>query len=177
MRFFRRYPKLPAERRPAGMEPDERVLAWAYVGPEPGGPVAVATTRGLWLPERPRLGWHEIHKATWSGRELSVTPAEIAEQRDGYSVLVDAPAIAYLLLEPAELPDHVRARVTRSVAYTSHHTLPAGGVRVVGRRVTGIDGLSWAVRYDSGTPVDAEPVIQVTDQLVNSAQLAVAPPD
>jgi hypothetical protein len=176
VRFFRRFPKLPAARRPA-LDQDERVLAWSYVGSDPGGPVVVATTRGLWLPERPRLGWHEIHKATWSGRELSITPAEIAEQRDGYTVLVDAPVIAYLLLEPAEVPDQVRARVTRSVAYTSHHPLPAGGVRVVGRRVTGNDGLSWSVRYDSGTPVDAEPVVNLTDQLIASAQFATAPPD
>jgi hypothetical protein len=174
--FLRRRPKLPADKRPA-LDRDERVLAWAYVGSDPGGQVVVATTRGLWLPERPRLGWHEIHKASWSGRELRVTPAEIAEQRDGYTVLVDAPIIASLLLEPGEVPDQVRARVTRSVAYTSHHPLPAGGVRVVGRRVSGADGLSWAVRYDSGTPVDAEPVVQVTDQLIGAAQQTLAPPD
>jgi hypothetical protein len=66
--------------------------------------------------------------------------------------------------------------VTRSVAYTSHHALPAGGVRIVGRRVTGLDGLSWAVRYDAGTPVDAEPVVRVTGELVDSAQQAIAPP-
>ncbi|MDT4992577.1 MAG: hypothetical protein QOH97_2469 [Actinoplanes sp.] len=174
--FLRRRPKLPAGKRPA-LEPDERVLAWAYVGSDPGGLVVVATTRGLWLPERPRLGWHEIHKATWSGRELRVTPSEIAEQRDGYTVLVDAPVIGYLLLEPGEVPDQVRARVTRSVAYTSHHPLPSGGVRVVGRRVSGVDGLSWAVRYDSGTPVDSEPVVEMTDHLIGSAQRALTAPD
>ena len=176
MSFLRRRPKLPSGKRP-GLDPDERVLAWAYVGSEPGGPVAVATNRGLWLPDRPRLGWHEIHKATWSGRELRVTPAEVAVQRDGYTVLVDAPSVACLLLEPGELPEQVRTRVTRSVAYTAHHPLPAGGVRVVGRRVSGVNGLSWAVRYDSGTPVAAEPVIEATDELVGSAQLALAPPD
>jgi hypothetical protein len=69
----------------------------------------------------------------------------------------------------------VRTRVTRSVAYTSHHPLPVGGVRVVGRRVSGVDGLSWAVRYDSGTPVDAEPVIKVTEDLVTAAQSAGVP--
>ena len=176
MNFLRRRPKLPADKRPV-LDPEERVLAWAYVGPTAGGPVVVATNRGLWLPDRPRLGWHEIHKATWSGRELKVTPAEVAEQRDGYTVLVDAPSVAYLLLEPGEVPDQVRARVTRSVAYTAHHPLTAGGVRVVGRRVSGADGLSWAVRYDAGTPVDAEPVIEATDELVGTAQLALAPPD
>ncbi len=175
MSIFRRRPKLPADRRPA-LEPDERVLAWAWAGPETGGPVAVATNLGLWLPERARLGWHEIHKAAWSGRELRVIPAEVAEVREDYAVLVDAPAVTCLLLEPGEVPDQVRTRVTRSVAYTSHHALPAGGVRVVGRRVAGIDGLSWAVRYDSGTPVDAELVVRVTGELVTAAQQATAAP-
>jgi len=136
----------------------------------------VVTNRGLWLPGRERLGWHDIHKAAWSGRELRVVPAEVAEVRDKYAVLVDAPPVSFLLLDPGEVPDQVRIRVTRSVAYTSHHALPQGGVRVVGRRVSGVDGLSWAVRYDSGTPVDSEPVIQVTDELVTAAQNATAPP-
>jgi len=136
----------------------------------------VVTNRGLWLPGRERLGWHDIHKAAWSGRELRVVPAEVAEVRDKYAVLVDAPPVSFLLLDPGEVPDQVRIRVTRSVAYTSHHALPQGGVRVVGRRVSGVDGLSWAVRYDSGAPVDSEPVIQVTDELVTAAQNATAPP-
>jgi len=170
--IFRRRPKLPADLRPA-LEGDERVLAWAGVS---DGRAVVATTRGLWVPEGGRLGWHEIHKAAWSGRELRVTPAEVAEVREAYAVLIDAPVVSFLLLEPGELPDQVRTRVTRSVAYTSHHALPTGGVRVVGRRVSGVDGLSWAVRYDSGTPVDHEGVVRVTDELVEAAQSAIAPP-
>jgi hypothetical protein len=173
--FLRRRPKLAADRRPP-LEPDERILAWAATGEEPTAPVVVATNRGLWLPERGRLGWHEIHKAAWSGRELRITPAELAEERNGYTVLVDGPVTTYLLLEPGELPDQVRTRVTRSVAYTSHHRLPVGGVRVVGRRVSGRDGLSWAVRYDSGTPVGSEPVVSVTDDLVGAARYATVPP-
>ena len=172
MNIFRRRPRLPAELRPA-LDPGERVLAWAAVGE---GQALVATNRGLWLPGATRLGWHEIHKAAWSGRELRVIPAEVAEVREDYAVLVDAPALTFLLLDPGELPDQVRTRVTRSVAYTAHHPLPVGGVRVVGRRVSGVDGLSWAVRYDAGTPVDAEPVVQVTRQLVNAAQGATAAP-
>ncbi len=175
MSIFRRRPKLPVGKRPP-LVSEERVLSWAFVGSEPGGPVVVATNRGLWLPDRDRLGWHEIHKAAWSGRELRVTPAEVAEVRDDYAVLVDAPAVTFLLLEPHEVPEQVRARVTKSVAYTSHHPLPAGGVRVVGRRVSGVDGLSWAVRYDAGTPVDSEQVVKVTDELVLAAQAATAPP-
>jgi hypothetical protein len=171
--FLRRRPKLPAALRPA-LERDERVLAWAAVSDDR---VVVATNRGLWLPERGRLGWHEIHKAAWSGRELRVTPAEVAQVRPGYAVLVDGPVAAYLLLDPGELPEQVRARVTRSVAYTSHCPLPAGGVRVVGRRISGADGLSWAVRYDAGTPVDADLVVQATDELIGAARAATAPPE
>ena len=171
MRLFGRRPKLPAELRPA-LEDGERVLAWSAVAES----ALVATNRGLWLPGGPRLGWHEIHKAAWSGRELRIIPAEVAEVREDYAVLVDSPPVTFLLLEPGELPDQVRTRVTKSVAYTSHHSLPQGGLRVVGRRVSGVDGLSWAVRYDSGTPVDAEPVIDVTRDLVRAAQGATAPP-
>ena len=54
--------------------------------------------------------------------------------------------------------------------------LPVGGVRVVGRRVSGADGLSWSVRYDAGTAVDAEPVVAATDELVGAARDATAPP-
>ena len=170
--FFRRRPKLPAALRPP-LDSDERVLAWAAVG---DAAAVVATNRGVWLPDRGRLGWHQIHKAAWSGRELRFTPAEVAEERPGYSVQIDAPVLTYLLLDPGELPDQVRARVTGSVAYTAHHPLPVGGVRVVGRRVSGVDGLSWSVRYDAGTPVDAEPVVAATDQLVGAARDATAPP-
>ena len=70
----------------------------------------------------------------------------------------------------------MRSRVTRSVAYTMHHPMPVGGVRVVGRRISGVDGLSWAVRYDSGTPVDLPQVVSVTDELVEQARAATAPP-
>jgi hypothetical protein len=170
--IFSRRPKLPAELRPA-LDPGERVLAWAPVGEDRA---LIATNLGLWQPDGRRLGWHEIHKVAWSGRELRITPAEVAEVREAYAVLIDAPVVTYLLLEPGELPEQVRTRVTRSVAYTSHHALPAGGVRVVGRRVSGVDGLSWAVRYDSGTPVDAAPIVTVTQELVTAAQSATAPP-
>ncbi|HEY7272881.1 MAG TPA: hypothetical protein VH502_09125 [Actinoplanes sp.] len=172
MSFLQRRPKLPAALRPP-LDSDERVLAWAAFGPDQA---VVATTRGVWLPDRGRLGWHQIHKAAWSGRELRITPAEVAEERSGYTVLVDAPVLTYLLLEPGEVPDQVRTRVTRSVAYTAHHPLPAGGVRVVGRRVSGTDGLTWSVRYDPGTPVDAEPVVAITGELVGAAREATAPP-
>ena len=154
------------------------MLAWATVAAASPEDVVVATNHGIWLPSAvERLGWHEIHKAAWSGRELRIVPAEVAEDREGYSVLVDGSAVTVLLLEPGELPDQVRTRVTRSVAYTTHHPLPSGAVRVVGRRVPGQDGLSWAVRYDAGTPVNQDDVIQATDELVGAAREATTPSD
>lgn len=150
MRLFRRRPRLPVELRPA-LSPGERVLAWAAAS---GGAV-VATNLGLFLPGfADRLGWHEIHKATWSGEDLSVVPATVVAMHDGYDEMADRPASVYRLPDPGDLPDEVRARVIRSVAYSTHHRLPGGGVRVVARRVPGVDGLRWAVRYDLGTPRD-----------------------
>jgi hypothetical protein len=168
MALFKRKPKLPAGQRPA-LDPDERILAWARAA-EDG--VVVATNRGLWLPGLSRLGWHEIHKAVWSGRELVVTPATVVDERDGYTVVADQPILSTLLVDPGDVPDQVRTRVTRSVAYTEHHQLPeGGGVRVVARRVSGVDGLTWTVRYDPGTPVDQAAV----DDLVAAARATSTP--
>jgi hypothetical protein len=170
MGLFNRRPKLPADRRPP-LAADERVLAWARVADGPD--VLVVTTLGLWLPGTDdRLGWHDVHKAVWSGRELTVTPAGLVAERDGYTVLADRAPSTYLLLDPGDVPDQVRSRVTRSVAYTSHHPLDGGGVRVVGRRVPGVDGLSWTVRYDPGTGADDPAVVGATAALVAAARAA-----
>jgi hypothetical protein len=166
---FRRQPKLPADAGVA-LDPDERVLAWSKTD----GGYAVATNRGLRLPGADRLGWHEIHKAVWSGRELTVTPAGVREEREGYAVVDDLPPRTVLLLDPRDVPRQVQARVTGSVSYTMHHRLPGGGARVVARRVSGRDGLSWTVRYDPGTPVDPE-VAQETAVLVAAARAATDP--
>jgi len=144
---FRR--RLPAQRRPP-LDPDERVVAWADAGDDQ---VVVATNLGLWVPgEGARLGWHEIHKAGWSHPRLTVVAAREVAAEDEYSVVEDRPPRTVALVDPGRMPEQVQARVTRSVAYTSHHPLPGGGgVRVVARRVPGRDGLRWAVRYDPGT--------------------------
>jgi hypothetical protein len=168
--------KLPADQRPP-LERDERIVAWAPVGdPGAGDGVVVATNRGLFLPGRDsRLGWHEINKAVWSGRELVVTPGEVIEEKDGYKVVVDLPTVSHLLLDPRELPHHIRTRVTRSVAYTSHHPADIGGVRVVARRVPGVNGLTWTVRYDPGTDADSAAVRDLTAQLVAQARSETDP--
>lgn len=177
MGLFRRRPKLPPADRPP-LAADERVLAWAAVGNGEGDGVVVASNRGLWLPGRgARLGWHDVLKAVWSGRELTVTPAEPVAERDGYLVVADAPAETYLLLDPGDLPHQVRARVTGSVAYTAHHPVPGGAGRIAARRVSGVDGLTWTVRYDPGTPVDDQAVAAETGRLVAEARAATRPAD
>ncbi|MEU5554456.1 hypothetical protein ABZ738_32275 [Micromonospora sp. NPDC047793] len=177
MGLFRRRRKLPQTDRPP-LERDERVLAWSAAGNGEGDGVVVATNLGLWLPGRGhRVGWHDIVKAVWSGRELTVTPGEQVAERDGYVVVADCPAERYLLLDPGELPHQIRARVTKSVAYTQHHAVPGGAGRIVGRRVSGVDGLSWMVRYDPGTPTDDPAVLAETDHLVAAARAATTPTD
>jgi hypothetical protein len=131
----------------AGLDTEERVTAWARVGDDE---IAVATPRGLWLgagAARRRLTWDGIHKATWREGVLVLLPGVEIEP----GVVADGPPITVQLPEPRDLPAEVRSRVTRSVAYSTHHTLPGGGVRIIARRVPGVDGLTWVLRFDDGT--------------------------
>jgi hypothetical protein len=183
MALFGRRRSLPGRHRPA-LERDERVMAWASTV---GGDALVATNLGLWLPAdeparladepvRPaggpaRLGWHEIHKAVWNGEALAVTAARRVEHRPGYAVVADLPTVQFRLTDPGDLPSQVRARVTRSVGPSSHHPLPSsGGVRVAARRVPGVDGLTWTVRYDAGVDHDDPIVRELTAALVDQAR-------
>ncbi|MGA3490270.1 hypothetical protein ACK8GG_19920 [Micromonosporaceae bacterium DT55] len=172
MGLFNRSKKLPADRRPP-LERDERVLAWAPVAVGDG--TVVVTNLGLWLPaaER-RLGWHEVHKAIWSGRELAITAAEQVAERDGYLVMGDRPVDTFELPEPGAVPAQVRLRVTGSVFHTVHHPLPGGGVRIAARRAPGVDGVTWTVRYDPGTRTDDPEIVAETDRMVRAAQEASA---
>jgi hypothetical protein len=170
--LVKRRPKLPAG-ADVPLDADERVIAWART-PDDG--FVVATNRGLHLPGRPaRLGWHEIHKAVWSGRELAVTPAGVVAERDGFTEMADLPVETVLLIEPGDVPEQVRARVTGSVTYTSHQKLGGGGgVRVAARKVSGADGLTWTARYDPGTPVSPA-VLEETSTLVAGLRSATDP--
>jgi hypothetical protein len=171
MALFRRRPALPAQQRPA-LDRDERVVAWAMA---PQGAL-VATTNGLWLPGDPpaRLAWHEIHKAVWDGDALKITAAQWVERRSGYDVVADRPGGDFRLADPGDLPATVRARVTRSVGPSTHHPLPgSGGVRVVARRVPGVDGLTWTARYDDGVDHDDPVVREATTVLVEQAKAGV----
>jgi len=172
-RWRRVVSRAASERPPAGaipaLDPGERMTAWA---PTTDGGVVVVTSWGLWLPgwDR-RLGWHEVHKATWEDPVLTIIPAEEVEP----GVVADREPVPVQLAHPRNVPPEVRTRVTRSVAYTAHHRLPGGGVRVLGRRVPGRDGLAWAVRYDPGTPLDD----RVTDraaEILGAARQSAGPP-
>jgi hypothetical protein len=165
--LFRRR-KLPLARRPR-LEPDERVVAWAGAT---GDEVVVVTNRGVWLPGTGgRLSWHEIHKATWSGRQLALVPAREVDRHDGYAIVEDLPSTVHTLLDPDRVPGQVRARVTRSIAYSAHHPLPGGGgARVVARRVTGVDGLHWTVRLDPPTDFADAEIRALTSQFVAQAR-------
>jgi hypothetical protein len=171
---------LKRRRLPAGKQPrlgaDERVVAWAGAT---GDNVVVATNHGLWLPGADeRLGWHEIHKATWSGRQLAVVAARELPGGEDYAVMADLPALIITLLDPDRVPEQVRVRVNKSIAHTSHHPLDEltgvrGGVRIVGRRVPGVNGLRWTVRYDEGVDPAAPGVAEHTRELVDWAKSGV----
>jgi hypothetical protein len=168
--LFWRKPKLPAARRPP-LERDERVLAWALTARDQ---VVVATNRGLWLPGADgvpgRLGWDQVHKAAWSGRELVIIPGEVVATLDGYLVTADAPQVVHSLPDPGDVPVQIRTRVTKSVGYTREHPLPGrGSARVVARRRPGVDGLYWTVRLEGGADVDDPVVREVTGELVSAA--------
>jgi hypothetical protein len=173
--LFWRKPKLPVDRRPP-LDRDERVLAWALTARDE---VVVATNRGLWLPTGAgepltRLAWDQIHKASWSGRELVIVPGAAVATMDGYLVTADLPAATHVLPDPGDVPVQVRVRVTKSVAYTSQHALPGlGAARVVARRRPGMDGLQWTVRLEGGADIDDPVVREVTKGLVEAAIVEV----
>src|SRR5262249_8692037 len=127
---FGRSRKVPADLRPS-LERDERVLSWAPA--EPTGAVVV-TDRGVWLPGHERLGWHQIHKATWANPRLTVIPSTQVGEGQGYAVMADGSPVVVLLSRPDDVPADVRTRVTRPVASPAHYPPPGGGLRVVGPR-------------------------------------------
>jgi hypothetical protein len=170
--------RLPGDDGPP-LTDGERTTAWA--ADQPLAPstlaIAVATNRALWLRDAgeatgwARLVWADVHKATWTGDVLTIIPGLEVEP----GVVTDGPPRLLRLAEPRNLPKEVRARVTRSVAHTSHYKLSgtSGGVRVVARRIPGEDGLSWVLRFDSGVD-STEPLVRAeAERYLHSAQAAV----
>jgi len=115
VRLFGKREKPPPE-AVARLDPDERVVSWA---PAPGGAV-VATPLGLWLPGVPdRLPWHLIDKVIWRSNTLTLIPAVDS----GGGVLVEQPPRSVRLEEPRDIPQNVRARIEKAIAFTRHHPL------------------------------------------------------
>ena len=169
MKLFHRREKPPAE-AVARLDRDERVVSWA---PVPGGAV-VATPLGLWLPGHPdRMSWHLIDKVTWRSNVLTLIPA--VDSGDG--VLVEQSPRSVRLDEPRDIPQTVRVRVEKAIAFTRHHPLPGAletgvrrGVRVVGRRVPGRDGISWQLVFDPGIDRDDPSVRAAASAYVDQAR-------
>ena len=169
MRLFGKREKPPPE-SVARLDPDERVVSWA---PAPGGAV-VATPLGLWLPGVPdRLPWHLIDKVIWRSNTLTLIPAVDS----GGGVLVEQPPRSVRLEQPRDIPQNVRARIEKAIAFTRHHPLPGAegagvrrGVRVVGRRVPGQDGVSWQLVFDPGVDRDDPAVRAAASAFVDQAR-------
>jgi hypothetical protein len=172
VRLWERRQKPPAEAT-ARLDRDERVVSWA---PAAGG-VVVATPLGLWLPGVPdRLPWHLIDKATWRAPVLTLVSA--VDPGDG--ALVEQPPRSVRLEQPRDIPETVRVRIERAIAFTRHHPLPGAegseatgvrrGVRVVGRRVPGVDGVSWQVVFDAGVDRDDPAVRAAASAYVDQAR-------
>ena len=166
MRLPGRRPRPPAE-AVAGLDRDERVVSWASTS---DGGAVVATPLGLWLPGpagAERIPWHLVDKAVWRDGTLTV----VAASDPGDGVLTELPPRSVRLAVPWDLPQTVRVRVERSIAFTRHHRLPSGGgVRVVGRRVPGSDGLSWQLVLDAGVDRDDGDVRAAAAGLVEQAR-------
>jgi hypothetical protein len=169
VRLFGKREKPPPE-AVARLDPDERVVSWA---PAPGGAV-VATPLGLWLPGLPdRLPWHLIDKVIWRSNTLTLIPAVDS----GGGVLVEQPPRSIRLEQPRDIPQNVRVRIEKAIAFTRHHPLPGAegagvrrGVRVVGRRVPGQDGVSWQLVFDSGVDRDDPAVRAAASAFVDQAR-------
>jgi hypothetical protein len=164
MRLFGRRERPPAEAL-GRLDRDERVVSWATASDD--GAV-LATPLGLWLPgAAERIAWHLVDKATW--RDGSLTIVAAADAGDG--VLDELPPRSVRIAVPRDLPQTVRVRVERTIASSRHYRLPdGGGVRVVGRRVPGRDGVSWQLVFDRGVDRDDPTVRGFAAEMVRQSR-------
>lgn len=146
-RILRRRPPVPEAAR-RHLEKDERTLAWAQAVT---GQILVATPRGLHIVGQDAhrlLAWHEISKATWGERWLTVIESRVVAG----SQITDERPWRLEFDEPGGIPPVLRRRVESAVAVSTRQPL-AGGVLIVGRKVVGQDGLLWQYRLDRERPL------------------------
>ena len=161
MRLRRR--PVPDVVRAVALEAGERRTAWALTA---SGEPVVATDRALHLPDGQRLAWPDVERASWRRPLLQVREVAPVTGAGRLHVLE--------LSGEDELAEVVHARVTASVAWSSHYRLaPTGGVRVVGRRRAGRDGLDWQLVYDEGTETGDPLVRAQAEQLLDSARRSI----
>lgn len=130
------------------LEPGERIVSWADTSTDQ---VVAASTHGLWwpAPEGPRrIPWQFVDKVVWQADVLSVTEAEVGEDR----MIVEKPAVHARITVPRDLPPTVRKRVEQNIVRSELASVTGGAVRFVGRRVPGRDGVTWWARLEPGTP-------------------------
>ncbi len=156
--------RVPEAVAAVALEPRERRVAWALTAD--GEPV-VATDGALYLPGPQRFAWSEVERAGWERPRLTITRVSPVEGSGQQATVV-------LTDDDGDLPDVIRARVSASVAWSSHSRLvPAGGVRVVARRRPGLDALDWQLVYDRGTDPTAPGVRAQAEQLLEAARRTI----
>jgi len=158
-RLFSGRPPVPSSAK-AHLEAGERELAW---GQAVTGQVLVATPRGLHIVgERAHrlVPWHEISKATWAERKLTVIEARPLEGNE----IGDERPWQLEFDEPGGIPVVLRQRVESSVVVTVHRKL-GGGVRLIGRKVPGQDGLLWQWRLDRQRVLTAQDRVEIEAEL------------
>ena len=164
MVLFRRT-AIPDAVRAVTLPSGVRRVAWALT---PDGQAVVASTRGLHLPGITALGWDEIERAQWNRPMLVVTElTERAGSGRQHEVALD-------LEHDTDLPEAVRARVSASVAWSSHVKLqPGGGVRIVGRRRPGMEVLDWQLVFDRNTDPGDPALRAQADEHLAAARRAI----
>ncbi len=95
----------------------------------------------------------------------------VAARDTGDGVLEELPPRSVRIAVPRDLPQTVRVRVERTIASTRHYRLAAGGgVRVVGRRVPGQDGVGWQLVFDQGVDRDDPAVRAASVEMVRQSR-------
>ncbi len=177
-----RRPKLPTYVR-TWLAPDERVLTFATTA---YGDLVLASPRGLWMadhnsarsgasPDEPAgqlISWESIVTARWAGDVLTVTAAKEAAPQ----IMKRLPTISLPLPEPADLPRVVRQRVDRSVAASHRRAIsPTATVLLVGRRVSGRDGLLWYAVFDRDSDADDPQARELATAMLQAASATMSP--